>query len=139
MVPTDHICSGAGRAGEETAARLQGGAAHLCNVPGELRATPADGQRERGRADHSLHWTFQNGPTLLTSSSWGGGGLGPGTSCIHGPPDRHTTAFICSHSLFDFHEAKGPQTETRAPAAGAPCSTRKERQRRTQQHGLYLF
>ncbi|CAB1458625.1 unnamed protein product [Pleuronectes platessa] len=62
----------------------------------KLRATPADEQRERGRADHSLHWTFHNGPTLLTSRRGGGGGglnhepdLGPLDAVVqrHGQSD----------------------------------------------------
>lgn len=40
LLCADHGGPGAGRTGEEAATGLQGGAAHLCHVPRELRVTP---------------------------------------------------------------------------------------------------
>lgn len=46
---TDHSGPGPGWTGEEAAVGLQGGAAHLCHVPRELKATPRLTQRENER------------------------------------------------------------------------------------------
>ena len=81
LPPADHGGAGAGRAGQETEAGLQGGAAHLRHVHGQLRTNKAVGGGDqepiekqtdgKGRGHHFYRTTGLVGRSLLTSRCCG--------------------------------------------------------------------
>lgn len=110
---TDHCRPGAGRTGQETEVGLQGGAAHLCYVSGELRVTPAETRRKGERQDRSpcrTSWKGRYLPlivgTATTNCTWDLG--------IYSWTNMQLLYFVILPPPFIVMPAEGPQTETEA-------------------------